>query len=103
MKHLILLAIILTASVCYAKSPVIVYDPNTITESLTDPNYVSITITVEITREQYAAMQYMGMSLLDVVNRSNIEAVLDRLILKAKARIVEAWTLSELLAIKKEE
>ena len=102
MRYAIIIAILLTTTLCYARTPLLItYDPNTIIDSPIDSNSISIVITVEITKQQYAAMQYMGMSLLDVVNRSNIEAVLDRLILKAKARIVEAWTVDELKAIKK--
>ena len=101
MKHAILIAMILTASLCYARTPLIVYDPNTVIESPADSNNISIVITVEITKDQYAAMQYLDMSLLDVVEKSNLNRVLDGLILRAKALIVKAWTVTELKAIKK--
>ena len=100
MKHAILIAMILTASLCYARTPLIVYDPNTVIESPADSNNISIVITVEVTKEQYAAMQYLNISLLDVVDRSNLRRTLDGLILRAKALIVEAWTITELKALK---
>ena len=100
MKHAILIAMILTASLCYARTPLIVYDPNTVIDSPTDPNNISIVITVEVTKEQYAAMQYLNMSLLDVVERSNLSRILNGLILRAKALMVEAWTITELKALK---
>jgi len=100
MKHAILIAMMLTASLCYARTPLIVYDPNTVIESPADSNNISIVITVEVTKEQYAAMQYLNMSLLDVVDRSNLRRILNGLILRAKALIVEAWTITELKALK---
>ena len=100
MKHAILIAMMLTASLCYARTPLIVYDPNTVIESPADSNNISIVITVEVTKEQYAAMQYLNMSLLDVVDRSNLRRILNGLILRAKALMVEAWTITELKALK---
>ena len=102
MKRLIIIAIILVSSLCYAKkpTPIIVYDPNTVIESPTDPNNITITIAVEITKDQYAAMQYLNMTLIDVVRQSKLSRTLDRLISKAKALMVEVWTVTELKAIK---
>ena len=87
------------ASVCYAnKSPFIVYDPNTVIESSTDPNNVTVTITVEITKDQYEAMQYLDISLIDVVAQSGLSRTLDKLIARAKKALTDSLTVMQLKA-----
>jgi hypothetical protein len=101
----IILIILLSASACYAKkTPIIAYDPNAVTESLVDPNNITITIQVEISKDQYAAMQYLNISLIDVVARSRLSRTLDRLIEEAKRKLTQILTVTELKAkVEKQE
>ena len=97
MKTIIITTAILIASVCYAKpTPTITYDPNTVIESPTDPNNIRITITVEITKEQYAAMQKLGKTLHNAVSKSRLSRILDLWVVQAKALITNKYTFTEL-------
>ena len=98
MKTAILITL-LTASLCYAKqTPLITYDPNTVIDSPIDPNNVRVTIVVEITKEQYAAMQELGYTLYDAVSRSRLSSILDRWIDVAKKELTKTFTVTELKA-----
>ena len=88
--------ILIAASVCYAKTPLISYDPNTVVESPTDPNTVTVTTTVEITKQQYAAMQYLGKNLYDAVAKSGLSRILDKWIVSATLLRTESYTFTEL-------
>ena len=80
------------------KTPSITYDPNSVIESPTDPNNVTMTIQIEITKEQYAAMQYLNISIVEVVNQRRLLRRLDGLIAEAKAKMTEAIDVNDLKA-----
>lgn len=94
---IVLMALIYNATfAAKTRIPVITYDPNSITESPTDPNNVTITIQMEITKEQYAAMQYLDISFDNVIHRSRLSRNLDRLIVQAKARMTAGVDVNDL-------
>lgn len=78
------------------KTPLITYDPNSVIESPTDPNNVTVAIQIEITKEQYDAMQYLGVSFVDVVDRRRLSRRLNRLIVQAKAKMTEPMDVNDL-------
>lgn len=98
MKKLIVMSlVIILSSVCYAKkTPIIIYDPNTVTESLVDPNNVTITVQVEISKEQYEAMQYLNVTLIDAVDQSGLSRILDGWIDSVKFLLTKDKKISEI-------
>lgn len=94
---LIIVLILILASICFGRiaSPVIAYDPN---EIIANPDTVTINIKVTITAEQYAAMQYLDLTLIDVVKKSRLSRTLDNLIKEAKIRMTENVKLTDLKA-----
>ncbi len=95
MKHLLTLTVLtISLALCFA-SPIISYDPNSVTVS---PDNVTIAITIEITKEQYEAMQELDISLIDLIKESGIGIRLDRYIEKAKVLLIKDITIKELKA-----
>ncbi len=99
MKTIILTAIILTCSVCYAQqTPMITYDPNTVIESPNDPNNVILTIVVEITKQQHESMKDLGKTLYGAVVRSALRRILDGWTVQATALLSKEYNYTELKA-----
>lgn len=100
MKKLILiLAIAAVAGMALSaktKTQAITYDPNDIIESPSDANNIIITVRVEITKDQFEAIQYLNISLTDVINSRRLSRTLDRLVVQAKANMTEAIDVNDL-------
>jgi hypothetical protein len=99
MKKIILILILaglMTMILSAVKRPLVTYDPNSIAESPTDPNNITVTIQMEITKEQYAAMEYLDISFIDLIHRSRLSRTLDRLIIEAKAKLTETVDVNDL-------
>ena len=106
MKHLIIiLAITILASPCMAwitsnkdYTPIVAYDPNSVIVSPSDPNNVRMTIIIEVPKNQYRAMQYLDLNVIDIFKRSGFKRVWDSLIERAKAKWVKQYTFEQLEA-----
>ena len=97
MKRIILIAILLTASVCIA-TPIIICDPNDNIESPTNNDNIIATFTIEITKEQYAAMQYLGMSFTDVINQGWLSRTFSKMVSRANEKLTALYKFTELKA-----
>lgn len=91
----------LIVSVCYAET--VTCDPNDIIESPTDPNNMLFTCTIEITKQEYKAMQVLKYDLQKIFRICRFGDKLEGLILKAKTWIIRNDTVTEVEDMAKEE
>lgn len=96
MKTLISIAIILVASACQAQT--ITVDPNLIVEG---PEYVTVTIQLTISVNEYAAMQYKNWTFADVFRRMRIVWFYERLVEDVTLAIARNKTIAELQAMER--
>jgi len=79
-------------------TPIMAYDPNAVIVSPSDPNNVRFTVIIEIPKQQYKAMQYLDLNVIDIFTRSGFKRVWDSLIDRAKAKWVKQYTFEQLEA-----
>lgn len=99
----IILIILLSASACFARPLSLTYDPNDMIVVEADPNYMECTVTIRISVEEYAAIQGLGYSLNDVIDRSNLTRTLHKIIKQWKDYIIKHLDAIELQAIIEKE
>jgi hypothetical protein len=78
--------------------PIVAYDPAKVIESPSDPNNVRFIVYIEISKQQYRAMQYMDYTMIDMFHRTMFRNVWNRIISLARAKWSKRFTIEQLEA-----
>ena len=103
MKHILIILIL--ASPCFAwitsnpdATPIVAYDPNSVVESPSDPNNMRFTVIIEIPKQQYKAMKYLDLTMIDMFERSTFKRLWGRIVERARAKWSKRYTIEQLEA-----